>query len=142
YFDRSAEEAAQVIAASDDPGRLGRSAYHLVHPIMIAAIIVTAAADEKVLSHPSDTADTATALMIVGGSALYLAGHAAIKAVVWRAVPTTRLTAIVMLALLGFLAPHISAIGLGGCAAVVLAALAASDRLMPAPVDAQTADGV
>ena len=141
YFDRSAEEAARVIAASDDPGRLGRSAYHLVHPIMIAAIIVTAAADEKVLSRPSATPDTATALLILGGSALYLAGHAAFKAVIWRSVPTTRLTAIVILALLGLLAPHLTAIGLGGCAAAVLIAVAASDRRWPARVARPTADG-
>jgi low temperature requirement protein LtrA len=70
YFDRSAEEAAQVIAASDDPGRLGRSAYHLLHPVMVAGIIVTAAADEKVLAHPAGTPDPAAALMILGGSAL------------------------------------------------------------------------
>ena len=44
YFDRSADAAAEVIADSDNPGALGRSAYHLVHPVMIAGIIVTAAA--------------------------------------------------------------------------------------------------
>ena len=142
YFDRSAEEAAHVIAASDDPGRLGRSAYHLVHPVMIAAIIVTAAADEKVLSRPTAAPDTATALMILGGSALYLAGHAAFKAVVWRVLPTTRMTAIVILALLGLLAPHVAAIGLGGAAAAVLIAVAVSDRLRPARMDTQSADGV
>jgi low temperature requirement protein LtrA len=48
YFDRAAGEAAAVIAASTDPGRLGRSAYHLIHPIMVAGIIVAAAADGAV----------------------------------------------------------------------------------------------
>ena len=52
YFDQSAGAAAQMIARSDDPGRLGRSAYHLIHPVMVAGIIVSAAADEKVLSDP------------------------------------------------------------------------------------------
>ncbi len=129
YFDRTAEQAARVIADSDDPGRLGRSAYHLLHPIMIAGIIVTAAADEKVLTNPSAAPDTATALMILGGSALFLAGHAAFKVVIWRVVPFTRLLAVVVLVLLGFLAPHLSAIALGGCATGVLITLAASDRL-------------
>jgi low temperature requirement protein LtrA len=45
YFDRSAEAGAQTIASSADPGRLGRSAYHLIHPVMVAGIIVVAAAD-------------------------------------------------------------------------------------------------
>ncbi|MDQ6835547.1 MAG: low temperature requirement protein A, partial [Actinomycetota bacterium] len=101
YFDRSAEESMGVIAASPDPGRLGRSAYHLLHPVMVAGIIVTAAADERVLTHPSAAADTATALMVLGGSALFIAGHAGFKAVVWRVWPTTRVGAIVVLGLLG-----------------------------------------
>jgi len=50
YFDQSAEAAAGKIARSEDPGRLGRSAYHLIHPVMVAGIIVCAAADEKVLA--------------------------------------------------------------------------------------------
>src|SRR4029077_10896137 len=44
YFDQSAEAAAQKIARSDDPGRLGRSAYHLVHPVMVAGRIVAGGA--------------------------------------------------------------------------------------------------
>jgi low temperature requirement protein LtrA len=139
YFDRSADDAARVIAASKDPGRLGRSAYHLLHPIMIAGIIVTAAADQKVLTHPLATPDTATAAMILGGSGLFLAGHAAFKAAVWKVVPRTRLVAIVVLALLGFLAPHVSAIVLGVCAGAVLIALAASDRRVGAPAASPSA---
>lgn len=38
YFDRSAEDAVHRIERSPDPGRLGRSAYHFVHPLMIAGI--------------------------------------------------------------------------------------------------------
>ena len=49
YFHRSAEAGAQVIAESADPGRMGRSAYHLIHPVMVAGIIVVAAGDQLVL---------------------------------------------------------------------------------------------
>jgi low temperature requirement protein LtrA len=52
YFDRSAEEGARVLATSDDPGRLGRSAYHLIHPFMVAGIIVVAAGDKVALTNP------------------------------------------------------------------------------------------
>ena len=93
YFDQSAEAAAEKIARSDDPGRLGRSAYHLIHPVMVAGIIVTAAADEQVLSHPGRVATTASAWMILGGPALFLAGHAAFKLVVWRLVSWPRVPA-------------------------------------------------
>jgi low temperature requirement protein LtrA len=87
YFDRAAAASARVIAASSDPGRLGRSAYHLIHPVMVAGIIVTAAGDEKILSLPSSAATAASAEMILGGPALFLAGHAAFKFVVWRVIP-------------------------------------------------------
>ena len=113
YFDQSAEAAAEKIAGSDDPGRLGRSAYHLIHPVMVAGIIVAAAADQKVLSEPGATASTASAWMILGGPALFLAGHAAFKLVVWRNVSWPRVAGIVVLALLGLAAKAIPELGLG-----------------------------
>jgi len=129
YFDQSAEAAAEKIARSQDPGRLGRSAYHLIHPVMVAGIIVSAAADDKVLSGPAVTASTASAWMILGGPALFLAGHAAFKLVVWRDVPWTRIAGIAVLALLGLTAKAIPELGLAACAAGVVAAVAAADRV-------------
>jgi len=129
YFDQSAEAAAEKIASSDDPGRLGRSAYHLIHPVMVAGIIVSAAADQKVLSGPGATASAAAAWMILGGPALFLAGHAAFKLVVWRYVSWSRVAGIAVLALLGLAATAIPELGLAACAAAVVAAVAASDRL-------------
>jgi low temperature requirement protein LtrA len=67
YFDRFADAGTDVIATSEDPSRLGRSAYTMIHPIMVAGIIVSAAGDEKILSEPSRTATTASAWMILGG---------------------------------------------------------------------------
>ena len=131
YFDRSASEGARMIADSDDPGRLGRNAYHLIHPIMIAGIIVAAAADERVFEHPSVHAETATAWMVLGSPALFLAGHAAFKAIVWRVVPWTRLAAIAVLALLAIAVPHVSALTLAVLATLVVIAVAVTDRLLP-----------
>jgi low temperature requirement protein LtrA len=127
YFDRSAEDAARVIAASDDPGRLGRSAYHFIHPVMVAGIIVSAAADEVALADPAAVGRTPTSWMILGGAALFLAGHAAFKAVVWRTPSWPRIGAVAVLALLGLAAPHISALALGACAAAVIVAVAVID---------------
>jgi len=129
YFDRSATDGARMIAESDDPGRLGRSAYHWMHLIMVGGIIVAAAADELVFEHPSVHAETATAWMVLGGAALFLAGHAGFKAIVWQVVPWTRLAAIALLALLAIAVPHVSALTLAIVATVVVVAVAASDRL-------------
>jgi low temperature requirement protein LtrA len=131
YFDRSADAGARIVAESSDPGRLGRSAYHLIHPIMVAGIIVTAAADERVLADPTVTSSVSTAYLVLGGTALFLAGHAAFKATVWRIVPWSRLAAIAVLALLGIVATSISALALGAATSAVVVALAVTDRVLP-----------
>jgi len=130
-----------MIARSDDPGRLGRSAYHLIHPVMVAGIIVCAAADEKVLADPGAVASTASAWMILGGPALFLAGHAAFKLVVWRALSWPRLAGIAALGLLGLAAGAIPALALSACAAGVVVAVAVSDRLPWLPRSAEPAPG-
>jgi low temperature requirement protein LtrA len=127
YFDRSAEAGAQVIERSADPGALGRSAYHLIHPVMVAGIIVVAAADDVVLSGPGARTGLASALLILGGPALFLAGHAAFKAAVWRKVSVPRLAGIAVLALLGLVAPHVSVLVLAACAAVVVIGVVVAD---------------
>jgi low temperature requirement protein LtrA len=131
YFDRSAAASARAIARSADPGALGRSAYHLIHPVMVAGIIVIAAADEVVLSHPGERAGLATALLILGGAALYLAGLAAFQAVVWRTWSVPRLAGVAAAALLGLLAPHVSVLVLAACAAAVVVGVAVADYLGP-----------
>jgi low temperature requirement protein LtrA len=128
YFDRSADEAARVIAASPDPGRMGRTAYHLIHPVMVAGIIVVAAADEVMVSGPGLTGVASTAWLILGGTALFIAGHAAFKIAVWRTVPWSRLAAVAVFGLLGLAAPHLSALALGACAAAVVVAVAVLDH--------------
>jgi low temperature requirement protein LtrA len=129
YFDRSAAASTQVIERAADPGALGRSAYHLIHPVMVAGIIVVAAADDVVLSDPGARAGLARAQLILGGTALFLAGHAAFKAAVWRTVSVPRLAGIGVLALLGLLAPHVSVLILGACAAAVVLGVIVADWL-------------
>jgi low temperature requirement protein LtrA len=130
YFDRSAAAGAAAIARSADPGALGRSAYHLIHPVMVAGIIVIAAADDIVLSHPEERAGLPSALLILGGTALYLAGHAAFKAVVWRTLSVPRLAGVAVAGLLGLLAPHVSVLVLAGCATAVVVGVAVGDYVL------------
>jgi low temperature requirement protein LtrA len=129
YFDRSAAASAEAIARSADPGAIGRSAYHLIHPVMVAGIIVIAAADDIVLSHPDERAGLASALLILGGTALYLGGHAAFKALVWRTASWPRLGGVAVAGLLGLLAPHVTVLVLAGCATAVVVGVAAADHL-------------
>jgi low temperature requirement protein LtrA len=133
YFDRSADAAADMVVRSSDPGRLGRSAYHLIHPIMVAGIIVTAAADELVVKDPSVTVEARVCWLILGGTGLFLLGHAAFKATVWRVVPWARIAGIVVLAAFGLFDGHVTQLVLGIAAAAVAIAVAASDRLFFPP---------
>jgi low temperature requirement protein LtrA len=129
YFHRSAGAGAQVIAGSADPGRLGRSAYHLIHPIMVAGIIVVAAGDQLVLDQPGVVGSAPVSAMLLGGSALFLIGHALFKAVVWRTVSRARIAGVAVLAVLGVVAPHVTALVLSICTALVVLAVATADYL-------------
>jgi len=108
---------------------------------MVGGIIVSAAADETILSSPSATATTASAWMILGGPALFLAGHAAFKLVVWRYVSWPRLAGIAALALLALAARTIPELALAAAAAAVVAAVAATDRLPWLPHPGITSPG-
>ena len=128
YFDRSAAFAARTIAASADPGRLTRSAFYWIHPLMIAGIIVVAAGDRRVLLNPLGTADAATALILLGGFALFLAGHALFKIALWRSRPWTRMVAIVALVGLIPISLHVPTLAVDAFAVVVVASVVIFDR--------------
>jgi len=139
YFDRSAAFAARTIAAASDPGRLTRSAYYWIHPLMIAGIIAIAAGDRRVLANPLGTADAATGLMLLGGSALFLAGHALFKAVLWHSWPWTRLAAIVALAVLTPVALRVPGLAVSAFAVAVVALVVILDRFHR-PTDARLSE--
>jgi low temperature requirement protein LtrA len=140
YFDRTAEESTQLLATSPDPGRLGRSAYHSIHPIMVAGIIVVATADNVVLARPGGPAASAVAWLVLGGTGLFLAGHLAFKFAVWGNLNLPRAVAIGVLALLALVAPHVSAVTLSGCAAAVVVGVTVADRIGQVPGDDAPAD--
>jgi len=129
YFDRSAEDSAAKIEESRDPGRLARDAFHWVHPAIVAGVIVGAAADEKLLDDPHAHGVMTTAWLLLGGAALYLAGHALFKAIVWRRISWQRVAGVVVLLLLLTLAPHVSSLVIAFCALAVVVAVAVADRL-------------
>jgi low temperature requirement protein LtrA len=130
YFDRAAADSAREIQLSPDPGRLARNAFHWIHPLIVGGIIVIAAADEHVLKDPTKHGDGTIAWLILGGTALFLGGHALFKAVVWRLPSWPRIGGVVVLAALGVLAPHVAALTLGICALAVVVAVAIADRLV------------
>jgi low temperature requirement protein LtrA len=126
YFDRGADAAAAVIEASHDPGRLGRDAYHLIHPVMVAGIIVLAAGDEA-LAEPSRP--PGHVWLFLGGPALFLAGNAAFKYDVWRIVPWSRIAGVAAFILLALAGRTLPELALGSLGLAVVVAIAAYDRI-------------
>ena len=127
YFDRTADYAAEVIARSSDPGRLGRSAYSYDHLPMVAGIIVTAVGDELIIAHPTGSTDLPTAAVVLGGPALFLIGHALFKRAVFGLMSIPRVAAIVALALLVPVSLVVPPIVLAAAATLVVGSVAAWD---------------
>src|ERR687894_605448 len=129
YFSRGAEAASEIISSSEDPGRLARSAYTYFHIPMVAGIIAVAASDELTVAHPGELGTTASATLILGGTGLFLAGHALFERAVFGALPWSRVIAIVVLAVLvpaGFVLP---AIVLSGAVGLIVVGVAVWDTL-------------
>jgi low temperature requirement protein LtrA len=116
-----------VIASAADPGRLGRSAYTYFHLPMVAGIIVTAVADELTIAHPDGPASTATTAVILGGAALFVAGHALFKQALSGRVPVSHPVALVALGALVPVGMGVSPLLLAVIATLVLVAVACWD---------------
>ena len=97
---------------------------------MVAGIIVTAVGDELTIAHPGGHAGVATAATVLGGPALFLAGHALFKRVVWGRLSVPRLLALAALAALWPLGPSLAPLLLASVATVVVAAVAVADTRM------------
>jgi low temperature requirement protein LtrA len=129
YFARSAEAAREVFTSSEDPGRLGRSAYTYFHLPMVAGVIAIAAADELTVAHPGEHGTTSSIALILGGTALFLAGHAFFKRAVFRVLPWSHVVAIAALIALIPVGFEIPALALSGVAGLIVVVLAVWDTL-------------
>jgi low temperature requirement protein LtrA len=74
YFHKGAEAGSEQISNSAEPARLARLAYTYLHMPIVAGIILSAVADELVLTHPADHSDPKTMLSAIGGPLLFLIG--------------------------------------------------------------------
>jgi low temperature requirement protein LtrA len=130
YFSRHAEVARETISSSEDPGRLARSAYTYFHLPMIAGIIAVAAADELTVPHPGEHATLASITLTLGGTALFVAGHALFKWAVFGLLSWSRLVAIAALAALMPVSGALPALALSAAAALIVVTVAAWDTLV------------
>jgi low temperature requirement protein LtrA len=125
YFARSEEAARGAFSSSEDPGRVARSAYTYFHLPMIAGIIAVAAADELTVAHPGEHGTLASVALTLGGTVLFLAGHALFKWAVFGVHSWPRVVAIAALIALMPLGFAIPALALSGMAGLILVGLVA-----------------
>jgi low temperature requirement protein LtrA len=126
YFARSEEAAHRTFSSSEDPGRVARSAYTYFHLPMVAGIIAVAAADELTVAHPGEHGTLASVALTLGGTALFLAGHALFKWAVFGGLSWPRVVAIAALVALipvGFAIPTLALSGVAGLIVVGLVAV-------------------
>jgi len=74
YFHKGAEAGSELISKSSESGRLARSAYTYLHMPIVAGIILSAVADDLVLTHPTGHSDLRTVVSAIGGPLLFLIG--------------------------------------------------------------------
>jgi low temperature requirement protein LtrA len=123
YFDTSSKDAAHVIEHASDPGRIG-ARFHYTHVILVAGIIVSAVADELVIADGEHHAQWAQIGALLGGPAIYLFGNALFKRVVYGFLPQSHVGGLVVLALLAFVAPHMTLLALGAATTAVMVVVA------------------
>ena len=143
YFHRSADETEEAMGRSDDRGRIARSAYTYSHLPLVAGIIITAVGDELVIKHPTGHADVGTIATVLGGPALFLAGHALFKYTVFGELSGSRLVAIALLLVLVPVAFGLSPLVIGLAATLVVAGVAVHESVFQsaAPEESVTVEG-
>jgi low temperature requirement protein LtrA len=108
YFHKGAEAGSEQISNSSEPGRLARMAYTYLHMPIIAGIIVSAVADDLVLTHPGGHSDLRTVISAIGGPLLFLIGTILFKHVIRGWLQLSHIVGIVALGLLAWFAGELS----------------------------------
>jgi low temperature requirement protein LtrA len=123
YFATTADAGGRHVSLSGDPARLARLAYTYIHILLVAGIVVSAVGDGLTLAHPLEPADAKTALAVLGGTALYLAGIVLFQWSVVGRASRTHLAAIAVLALVATATDHLTPLALMTASTVVLVVL-------------------
>lgn len=104
YFDTGAERGSLKIASDVDPGRLARLAYTYLHLPIVAGIVVVAVGDELVLAHSHGAMTLSTAIVMIGGPALYIFGTLLFKTTIAGRAPLSHMIGLVLFFALSFVA--------------------------------------
>jgi low temperature requirement protein LtrA len=124
YFHRGAEAGSEQISRSSEPGRLARLAYTYLHMPIVAGIILSAVADDLVLTHPAEHSDSRTVLSAIGGPLLFLAGTILFKHTIRGWLQPSHGAGIVALVILSWFASGLSPLMLSILTSAIMIAVA------------------
>jgi low temperature requirement protein LtrA len=140
YFNIGAERATRQIVSSNDPGQLARNGYTYLHILIVAGIIVAAVGDELVLHHPGGHTEPKTAIVLLGGPALYLVGNLLFKRLSAPYVPLSHLVGLGLLSLLVLAVPIVTPLLLSAATTAILMLVAAWESIsLRQPPDGEAA---
>jgi low temperature requirement protein LtrA len=125
YFHRGAEAGSELISKSSEPGRLARLAYTYLHMPIVAGIILSAVADDLVLTHPADHSDSRTVLSAIGGPLLFLTGTILFKHTIRGWLQPSHGAGIAALAILAWFASTLSPLTLSILTSAIMIMVAA-----------------
>ncbi|MEU7750840.1 low temperature requirement protein A [Micromonospora sp. NPDC049171] len=128
YVHRAGALLKAAIEASRDPGGFVRSAPN-THLLMVAGIVATSAGFEAVIAHPAEEASPWLVGVLLSGPALFLLGRARFEYEVFSRVSSSRLLALLALAVAGVVLVRAPALVTGLAATLVLAGVAVTDSI-------------
>ena len=129
YFHKGAEAGSELISRSSEPGRLARLAYTYLHMPIVAGIILSAVADELVLTHPADHSDVKTVLSAIGGPLLFLIGTILFKHTIRGWLQLSHGAGIVALCILAWFAAGLTPLMLSLLTSAIMIVVAAWESI-------------
>jgi low temperature requirement protein LtrA len=129
YFHKGAEAGSEQISNSSEPGRLARLAYTYLHMPIVAGIILSAVADELVLTHPAEHSDLKTVLSAIGGPLLFLIGTILFKHTIRGWLQLSHAAGIVVLGILAWFAGGFSSLMLSILTSAIMIVVAAWESI-------------
>jgi len=124
YFNIGAERGSREISGHADPGRYARAVYTYFHIPIVAGIVVCAVADELTIAHPGGHMELSSAVALLGGPALYLAGNVFFKRASAKYYPLSHLVGLGMLAVIAPFAMLFTPLALGAATTAVMITVA------------------